>query len=340
MWVSQSHRAILQILSLPSVGVARAAVLLEACATQRESLETLTPDIIYAMAMRLWPKQVKEESFLSWQKHLLVLEQALAISQENGVQQVNLFEKHYPPLLRFLKNPPLILHYQGNIEHLQHGPLLTWIGTRKPNPLSQRLGKRIAQQWVDSDIHLVSGLAEGSDAIGHQAAVDAGKATTAILGHGLQQIYPSQHRRLAEQILENGGALITESLWGVQPHRGLFVRRDLLQAGISDATFVLETTLDGGSIHAMKGALSLKRPLLALQYSPKIIETYCHASTLEKLTGNHHYITSGLASAIESRVDIQYWITHLQTLSQQRDMPREMSDVKFQAPVAQSSFDW
>ncbi len=336
--MSQNHKAILQILSLPSVGTARATALLEACVAQGESLETLTPDMIYAIAMQLWPKQIKEEGFLFWQEHLLVLEQALAISQENGVQQVNLFEEHYPPLLRFLKNPPLILHYQGTIDHLQHAPLLTWIGTRTPDILSQKLGMRIAQQCVEADIHIVSGLAQGADAIGHQAAIDAKRPTTAILGHGLQQIYPSQHRALAESILESDGALISESLWGTVPHHGLFVRRDLLQAGMSAATFVLETTLEGGSIHAMKGAISLNRPLLALQYSQKIMHTYGDHIISSRFAGNHHYIAEGLAHAITCQQDLEYWIAQLQVLAQNRDHGREQNKINI-SPI-QASFDW
>ncbi|GGZ97215.1 hypothetical protein GCM10007162_11710 [Ignatzschineria ureiclastica] len=334
--MSQGNLNILYILALPSIGQARARDLISMFEVQGKMLDTLTPKEIFEAAQQLWPTRIQTADFINWKKQLTVIEGALQASQENGVLQVNLFEENYPPLLRFLKNPPLILHYQGNIDHLQQAPLLTWIGTRSPYVLSQKLGMRIAQQCVEADIHIVSGLAEGSDAIGHQAAVDAKKPTTAILAHGLQQIYPSQHRALAESILENDGALISESLWGTLPHQGLFVRRDLLQAGMSDATFVLETTLEGGSIHAMKGVLSLKRPLLALRYSQDMFNAYCNPSVLTRFTGNNHYIREGLANAVENSTDLQHWIAQLQGISQQR----HCNIITFNNSLTQESFDW
>ncbi len=299
-----STEKILQILALPTVGSQRAFEMIRILESMEISLAEMEEKELFDFACQLWPTRICNEHYARWRYQLDIVNQRLEKSDMAGVQTVSFFEEDYPDLLRQLKNPPMILYYQGNLERLNQDVTLAVIGTRNPLPYTIKAGIKIAEHLVAENIHIVSGLAEGCDAIGHEASVRANKATTAILAHGLQTVFPKKHQLLAESILENDGLLLSEYLWGEAPHRGLFVHRDRLQAGISQATFLLESTLSGGSIHAANAAIKYHRPLLALK-----MPDYFKGNA--SISGNQFYLDEKKAAAIADRNDVQYWIQQL-----------------------------
>ena len=304
---------ILQILALPTVGSQRAFEMIHILESMEISLAQMGEKELFEFARQLWPVRITAEHYTKWLYQLDVLAQRLEASDSAGIQKVSFFEDQYPDLLRQLKNPPIILYYQGALTRLNQEATLAVIGTRIPLPYTIKAGNKIADHLVSEGIHIVSGLAEGCDAIGHEAAVRAKKATTAILGHGLQTIFPKGHQLLAERILENGGLLLSEYLWGEMPHKGLFVHRDRLQAGITQAPLLLESTLTGGSIHAANAALKYQRPLLTL----KMPDSFAgHLS----ISGNQSYLDTEKAEAIANRNDVQYWIHQLKTRKKGSEM--------------------
>lgn len=294
---------IASILALPKVGTARAWILISDILAEKISLEHISSQEIFERAQIRWPNIMTKTSFSHYEKERGALIGCYLKGNQSGIEQVSFLDSNYPTSLRLVKNPPLLLHYKGDLNALQDFPSLALIGTRKPLRYTEVVGKKIAAQLVEKGIHLVSGLAEGCDAIAHRAAVNAGKATTAIVGHGLHTIFPRVHKDLSQSILEAGGLLLSEFQWGVEPHKGLFVRRDYLQARVSHATFVLETSLSGGSLHAMDETIKINRPLFALSYpdqSPLLTES----GVMSKIAGNKKYITDNQAIPILNRENL------------------------------------
>lgn len=127
------------------------------------------------------------------------------------------------------------------------------------------IASRVATHFAEQGWSIVSGLALGCDAIAHQASIDAGGHTMAVMAHGLQTVTPAQHRRLAEHILSSGGALVSEFPFGQEPLPQLFARRDRTQAGQAQGVIMIQSGLDGGSLHACRAAQAYER-WLALPY--------------------------------------------------------------------------
>lgn len=326
--------AILQILALPSIGSQRAFDFIHFLQGQGKDFTKLTMDEMFDNALVFWPKRFSQEDAVLWRSEVAMMTQQLMRSCEAGVKQVSYFDEAYPQNLKALVNPPILLHYLGDLTALNTRPTLAMIGTRTPTAYAIKSATKIAMHLIKQNIHLVSGLAEGCDTIAHQAAVNAQVPTTAILGHGLQTIYPSSNAGLAQQILATGGALVSEYLWGTPVHKGLFVRRDRLQAGIADATFVVETSKEGGSIHAMEETLKCTRPLWALDFPTPLRE----GKEAVKIAGNIDYIDTERAIRIQSKQDVLYWGSALLTHFQQRQTAENSPMNK--GPLVQEGFSW
>jgi len=156
----------------------------------------------------------------------------------------------YPSRLRRLPDPPNILFVRGQFE--PDAPAVAVIGTRNNSAWGEATARTCASRIADHGAVIVSGLALGIDSIAQRAVVEKGARTWAVLAHGLHTISPSSNRALAAQILENGGALISEYFPGEHAQRSYFVERDRIQAGLSQAVLVIETGPDGGSMHTVR----------------------------------------------------------------------------------------
>jgi len=168
----------------------------------------------------------------------------------------------YPELLRKTKDAPYFLFMKGQF-HSDPLKSVAIIGTRGPTDHGQKIADRIARFFVDNHWSVVSGLALGVDATAHRATLDARGHTVAVLAHGLQTIAPTSHRELAQQILEAGGALVSEYPFGTPPLPTQFVKRDRTQAGLAQGVVMIQSDLKGGSLHASRAALEYGRWLAA-----------------------------------------------------------------------------
>ena len=166
----------------------------------------------------------------------------------------------FPALLRKTDDAPMFLYVQGSVDSLAE-KAVSVIGTREPTRHGLMIAERLTQHFAEQGWSIVSGLALGCDAAAHRAALSAGGKTVAVLAHGLQTIAPLQHAELAEQIVASGGALVTEYRYGVEPAPPLFVQRDRIQAGLSKGVAMIQSDLDGGSLHASRAALRYGRRL-------------------------------------------------------------------------------
>lgn len=195
-------------------------------------------------------------------------------AQDRAQQQLEQAAKHesrilspvdaeYPRLLRASKDDPFFLYVKGQLRSTVDAPPIAVIGTREPTRHGALICERITHYLVGQRASVVSGLAMGCDSIAHRACLSAGGHTIAVLAHGLQTIAPPQHLQLAEEIVAGGGALVTEYPFGTDVRPQQFVRRDHTQAGLALGVVMIQSGLDGGSLHASRAALTYGRWLAA-----------------------------------------------------------------------------
>lgn len=177
---------------------------------------------------------------------------------------VSCCDRDYPTLLRQSADDPTVLFIRGTLAPDPFKSVAV-VGTREPTPHGRMIAQRMTQYFVEQGWSIVSGLALGCDTVAHQTAIEAGGHTVAVLGHGLETVLPVQNRVLADKILEVGGALISEFIFGKAVLPGLFAKRDKTQAGLSRGVVMVQAALDGGSLHAAQAAIGYGR-WLAVPY--------------------------------------------------------------------------
>lgn len=173
-------------------------------------------------------------------------------------------DSEYPSLLSATRDDPFLIFVRGRL-HSNPEKSVAIIGTREPTPHGVLIAQRITKFFVDAGWSVVSGLAIGCDAIAHQTAIEARGHTVAVLAHGLQTIAPTRHKKLAEEILDTGGALISEYRFGQSAQPQQFVKRDRTQAGLARGVVMIQSDIKGGSLHASRAALDYQR-WLAVPY--------------------------------------------------------------------------
>lgn len=138
------------------------------------------------------------------------------------------------------------------------------VGSRKPTAYGREVTYQIAYALAKSGVVIISGLAVGIDAIAHQAAIDAGGVTLAILPSGLDQIYPSSNQKLAKDILSRGGAIISEYDIGISARNYQFLERNRIVSGLADAVIVTEAAIRSGTLSTAAHALSQGREVMVV----------------------------------------------------------------------------
>lgn len=199
-----------------------------------------------------------------WQEVRDWADEQVVLAEKYGARIISPVDAEYPALLASTKDDPFLLFVKGRFAQSPRQSVAI-IGTREPTQHGQRIAQRITEFFVEQRWSVISGLAMGCDAIAHQAAVDAGGHTVAVLAHGLQMIAPSRHKTLAEDILDAGGALISEYPFGTNVLGAQFVKRDRTQAGMSQGVVMIQSDVKGGSLHASRAALDYQR-WLAVPY--------------------------------------------------------------------------
>ena len=173
-------------------------------------------------------------------------EEEIKFIEKYKIQPIFIKDKTYPQRLRKCFDAPLLLYYRGNAD-LNHSKIISIIGTRTNTDYGKQITEKLIDDLKGENVVVVSGLAFGVDAIAHKAAIQNSLPTIGVLAHGLDNIYPSQHKSLAKEMLQNGG-LLTEFLQFTKPDRHNFPKRNRIVAGMADATIVVETAIKGGSM--------------------------------------------------------------------------------------------
>lgn len=210
-----------------------------------------------------------------------------------GINAVSFVDTSFPSQLLSTVNEegkedvPLILYYKGDLS-ITSKTGIAIIGTREPTKEGVSAGEYFGEKLAEEGFNIVSGLAVGCDAAGHRGALKypEGK-TTAFLAHGLDSVYPQENAKLAAEIVERGGLLMSEYTVGENVNRYFLVARDRLQAALSAATIVIQTGIHGGTNHAANTTLVSGKPLFCVKYGNEILMNN------DKVVGNKALVAKG-----------------------------------------------
>jgi DNA processing protein len=164
---------------------------------------------------------------------------------QSGVRAVHPGHPSYPRLLAEISGRPSVLYVRGELTPADERAVAI-VGTRRTTPYGRQAAERIVAELAQAAVTVVSGLARGVDAAAHRAALEAGGRTIAVLGSGPDVVYPAEHRRLAEQILECG-AILSELPLGAKPDAQNFPARNRIVSGMTLGTLIIEAPLRSGA---------------------------------------------------------------------------------------------
>ena len=179
-----------------------------------------------------------------------------------GARYITYWDDAYPAVLRNIYDPPLVIYVLGDIS-LADEKAIAVVGTRIPTQYGKHVAAQLTEALAQSGITVVSGLARGIDTIAHKTTVQNNGRTIAVLGSGVDVIYPSENKKLSEDILQNG-ALISEFPIGTFPDAPNFPKRNRIISGLSRGVVVVETGLTGGAMITAKLALDQGREVFAV----------------------------------------------------------------------------
>lgn len=181
--------------------------------------------------------------------------------EKKNYSLLTLEDRKYPSYLREIFDPPFVLYCAGEVDVLE-GPAVSIVGARKPTPYGRAVAERLAEDLASRGVVIVSGLARGIDSISHWGALKGGK-TVAVLGSGLENIYPRENRSLFQKIVGNG-AVISEFPLNSSPLGFHFPIRNRIISGLSMALVVVEASKRSGSLISARLALDQNREVMAV----------------------------------------------------------------------------
>lgn len=207
----------------------------------------------------------KEEFFRSMDRQgaLDTAEKILHFNDKNDVQTLYFEDDAFPYRLNNCQDGPITLYVKGHCD-LNNSRFVAIVGTRDSTSYGQEVCHQIVEHFKGHGITTVSGLAYGIDTWAHKYSIDHGVKTIAGLAHGHDRLYPFKNRNIAQQILDQGGALVSEFPPGTNPDRENFPKRNRIVAGMSDATIVVESKTSGGSLITARLANDYNRDVFAV----------------------------------------------------------------------------
>lgn len=182
-----------------------------------------------------------------------------------NIKTLTLEHPLFPRALTVIPQPPNQIYILGNsLKDLLNRPAISIVGSRKISPYGHSVTSKLSRDLASHGMIIVSGLALGVDSLAHQAALDTGVPTIAVLPSGLDKIYPAAHTQLAQRIIDGGGALISEYPPGTPPLRHNFIARNRLVSGLGLGLVVTEAAEKSGTIHTANFALEQGKTVFAV----------------------------------------------------------------------------
>lgn len=184
----------------------------------------------------------------------------------------------YPQKLREISSPPQQLFSVGDssLLDIEDGVYVAIVGTRSPSMYGHEMTYKIASELAAAGVIIISGLALGTDALAHKAAVDQGMPTIAVQARGMDKIYPTENEKLGKQILEYGGLIISEYPAGTEAYKQNFIARNRIVSGLSDGVLITEAAAKSGTVHTAKFARDQNKRMMAI---PGNINSFKSAGT-------------------------------------------------------------
>lgn len=228
-------------------------------------------------------------SFDAWES----VDEIIERTQKSGSQIITLADDEYPALLKQIYDPPVLFWIKGNPEALSEKGVAV-IGTRNPTSYGKKMAEKFSTELAQEGLCIFSGLAYGIDTIAHKSALEVGGKTVAVLGSGIDNLYPKSNAGIANQIVKSGGAVITEFPMGTNPDAGNFPIRNRIVSGLSLGVLVIESGIQGGSMITADLALDQNREVFAIP------------QTLENPSGSgcNYLIKKGTAKLVQTIDDI------------------------------------
>ncbi|HEY0965145.1 MAG TPA: DNA-processing protein DprA [Candidatus Saccharimonadales bacterium] len=170
------------------------------------------------------------------------------------INKISPLDNKYLQIVDNIAKPPKSLYYAGTLPE-KRLPTVAIVGTRKPTSYGKEVTVRFAEELARRGILIVSGLALGVDGLAHKAAIEAGGKTIAVLGNGLPEIYPASHRNLANEIINSGGAIMSEYEPHTKARPHYFLERNRIVSGLADAIIITEAAAQSGTLNTAAHAL-------------------------------------------------------------------------------------
>ncbi len=183
--------------------------------------------------------------------------------EKHNIKIISIQDELYPRLLEKIYGAPINLYIRGNEKALIN-PCIAIVGCRKANDYGKKIAREFAYNLSKSGFTIVSGLAKGIDSYAHFGTIEAKRKTIAVLGNGLDTIYPKENLKLSEKILENEGAIISEYPLGTQPNRENFPARNRIISGLSNGILVVEAKEKSGTLITTDFALEQGRDVFVI----------------------------------------------------------------------------
>lgn len=242
----------------PGIGPRAAAKLLERFGSAEAVYRATRVEL---ERLRLLPEAV--DSIIARDMH------AKAESELENVKQIGcdvliLDDGVYPSLLREIYDPPITLYVKGSWTECLDQPAVAIVGSRRCSTYGQNAAVMLARDLAQRGVTIVSGFARGIDAAAHRGAIEGGGRTLAVLGTGIDEVYPRDHKKLAEEILDSGGALVTQFPLQTPPVPENFPYRNRIISGLSLGVVVVEAAESSGSLITARLAIEQNREVFAV----------------------------------------------------------------------------
>jgi len=191
-------------------------------------------------------------------------EAELAAVRKIGGDILLLDDGVYPSSLREIYDPPIVLYVKGAWSECWDQPCVGVVGSRKCSTYGQNAALMLSRDLAQRGVTVISGFARGIDAAAHRGALEAGGRTVAVLGTGIDEVYPRDHKRLANEVLEHGGALVSQFPLGTPPVSENFPYRNRIISGLSLGVLVVEASENSGSLITARLAIEQNREVFAV----------------------------------------------------------------------------
>lgn len=291
---------LLKLMSVPGVGNQRVRKLVQKFKTAKSVLDANIDELCQADFV-----DEKTARSIKTGINTQFAEKQLVDAEKSGIRLVSIWDSEYPELLKKIHDPPVLLFIIGKGQFVENRSIAL-VGTRSPSSYGRRMAETIACDLSDLGIHIISGMARGIDTYAHRGALMGSGSTTAVLGCGVNVIYPSENLKLYHEIQQQG-MIVSEFPIHEQPLAGHFPRRNRIISGLSLGTVVIEAGEKSGALITAYMALEQGREVFALpgQVGQK------------NSRGPHRLIKEG-AKLIENITDITDEISFLKTEKNQR----------------------